>query len=283
MNPSAWTVAIAIGVLGLALIVSTFLASPRAAHANRFARSVGLALTDGVRTVVTDRVSRRHRGGAVGMILGTAATVFVLSTDPASSDNFASPFVLVGGAFAGLAVGVALTSASTAAPLDPTAVKYARTSAVSLSDYVAPLERTGARIVVGLSVISLIAGVVSGVALNLVLVGLTAFAVAALLFFEVAGRRIVERAQPAGSPEELAWDDAVRASVLRDIVTGPITLGAFAFVVAAGAIADRLTESTSIVVLAAGLVFAVSLAIAAIASRPQRYFLRRLWPEVKAA
>jgi len=286
MNPSAWTAAIVIVVLGIALIVSTFLARSRAARADGFARSVGLDLPASLRAAVTERVALRHRGGAIGMIVGIATSVFVLSIYPSSDQSFAAPFVLVGGAFAGLAIGVAITSARAAAPLDPTAVKYARTSAVSLSDYVAPLERTGARIVVGLAVAVAIASVIVGVPLGGILVTLTALAAGALAFFEVAGRRIVDRSQPAGSPAELAWDDAVRASVLRDIVTAPITLGAYAVVVSAAALVERLLQGNDFAngaIVLAAVIAAVTLATVAITSRPQRYFLRRLWPEVKAA
>lgn len=286
MNPSAWTAAIAIAVLGTALIISTFLARSRAARAGSFARSVGLDLPDSLRAAVTERVALRHRGGAIGMIIGIATSVFVLSVYPSSGQSFAAPFVLVGGAFAGLAIGVAITSARAAAPLDPNAVKYARPNAVALNDYVAPLERTGARIVVALAVASVIAAFIAGVAFGGVLAALTVLAGGALVFFEVAGRRIVDRSQPAGSPAELAWDDAVRASVLRDIVTAPITLGAYTLVVSAAALVEKLLQGNDLAngaILLASVIAAVTLAIVAITSRPQRYFLRRLWPEAKAA
>ena len=286
MNPSAWTAAAVIGALGIALIISTFTPGQRAARANSFARSVGLALPESLRAAVTERVALRHRGGAIGMVIGIATSAFALSIDPASGASFAAPFVLIGGAFSGLAVGVALTSARAAAPLDPDAVKYARTTAVTLTDYVAPLERTGARIVVALAVAVALVAVIAGVALGVVLVALTLLGVAALVFFEVAGRRIVDRSQQAASPVELTWDDAVRASVLRDIVTAPITLGAYALVVSTSALVDQLlhgNDFANVGIVLAAVVAAIALAVAAITSRPQRYFLTRLWPEVKAA
>ena len=189
--------------------------------------------------------------------------------------------MLIGGAFAGLAVGVAISAARTSAPLDPEAVKYARPSAVALSDYVAPLERTGGRIVVGLAVVTLITAVLAGARISVPLIALTALAVAALLVFEVAGRRIVDRAQPAQSPSDLRWDDAVRSSVLRDMITAPIILGADAVVVAAGALIDHLlsgSDVANVILVIACFAVAAALATAAITSRPQRYFLSRLWP-----
>ncbi len=286
MNPSAWTAAAVIGALGLALIVSTFNPGQRAARANSFARSVGLEIPDSLRAVITERVALRHRSGAIGMIVGIATSAFLLSMDPASSENFASPFLLIGGAFAGLAIGVTFSAARAAAPIDPDAVKYARTNAVALDDYVAPLERTGGRVVVGLAVVTLIAALVVGAPVSGILVALAALGVAALLVFEIAGRRIVSRSQPAQSPSDLAWDDAVRASVLRDMITAPIILGADAVVVAGGALVTRLLAGSDFAngaILMAVIVAAIALAVAAITSRPQRYFLRRLWPEVTGA
>ena len=286
MNPSAWTAAAVIGALGLALIVSTFNPGQRAARANNFARSVGLDIPDSLRPVITERVALRHRSGAIGMIVGIATIAFLLSMDPTSGENFASPFLLIGGAFAGLAIGVSFSAARAAAPIDPDGVKYARTNAVTLGDYVAPLERTGGRIVVGLAIATLVAALAVGAPISGILVALTVLGIAALLVFEIAGRRVVSRAQPAQSPSDLAWDDAVRASVLRDMITAPIILGADAVVVAGGALVTRLLAGSDFAngaILMAVIVAAIALAVAAITSRPQRYFLRRLWPEVRAA
>ena len=216
------------------------------------------------------------------MILGTVAAALVLAADTRSSENFASPFLLFAGSFVGLAIGVAISSVTSSRRTDPDAVKYARTAAVSLRDYVAPLERTGARIVVALAVAAIIAGYATGAVTSPVLAGLAALAGASLVLFEVAGRRLVERSQPATSPAELAWDDAVRASQLRDIVTAPITLGAFSLVIALGAIVDRLSDSYGFTAIAVTGFSAIALVVASIVSRPQRYFLRRLWPAVKA-
>lgn len=285
MNTSAWIVAGLIAAFGIAAIVSSYSPGPRAARAASFARSVGLPLTDSVRAVVTERVALRQRGGAAGLVAGIATTAFVLSMDPASSEHFATPFLLIGGAFAGLAVGVAISASRTASALDPEAVKYARPSAVALDDYVAPLERTGARIVVALSVVTLVAAIVSGAAVSGVLIALAALGVAALLVFEVAGRRIVDRAQPAASPDDLAWDDAVRSSVLRDMVTAPIILGADTLVVAGGALIDHLligSDAAKVALVIACFAAAAALAIASITTRPQRYFLGRLWPAARA-
>ena len=282
MNPSAWIAAAAIVILGLGLIALTFSARFSADRAESFARSVGLELPAQLRAFVTARIARRHRAGSVGMILGTGAAALLLATDTRSSENFASPFLLFAGSFVGLAIGVAISSVTSSRRTDPDAVKYARTAAVSLSDYVAPLERTGARIVVALAVAAVIAAYATGVVTNPVLAGLAALAVASLVLFEVAGRRLVERSQPATSPAELSWDDAVRASQLRDIVTAPLTLGSFSVVIGAGAIVDGMTATFGIAALAAVGLASITLVTVAIVSRPQRYFLTRLWPAVKA-
>lgn len=285
MNESAWIAAAVIGALGFALVVSTFNPGARAARASSFARSVGLTLPDSLRAVVTERVALRHRGGGIGLVIGIATSAFVLSMNRASSESFAAPFVLIGGAFAGLAIGAAIAAARASAPLDPDAVKYARPSAVALSDYVAPLERTGARVTVGLSVAAVLAALAVGAPIGGILVGLTLLGILALVLFEIAGRRIVDRSQPAQSPAELTWDDAVRASVLRDMVTAPLSLGAYALVVSGSVLVDALLAGNYLAntaIVLASVVVAVTVAITAITSRPQRYFLRRLWPEVAA-
>jgi len=285
MNPSAWTVAALIAAVGIVMIARTFQPVSRTAQAESFARSVGLALPDSLRPVVTERVALRRRGGAIGLVAGIATTSFLLSMDPASSQYFASPFLLIGGAFAGLAVGVAVSAARASAPLHPDSVKYARPSAVRLDDYVAPLERAGGRIVIGLAVAAVIAAIVVGAPISGVLIGLVTLGVASLLFFEIAGRRIVDRAQPAQAPEDLTWDDAVRASVLRDMVTAPIILGADTVVVAGGALVDHLfadSELARIGIVVACVAAAIALASASLTSSPQRYFLTRLWPKAAA-
>lgn len=280
MNTSAWIVTGLIAAFGIAYLVGTYRPVQRAQRAATFVRSVGLALPDSLKDVVTERVALRQRGGAAGLVAGIAASAFVLSMDPASGEHFATPFLLIGGAFAGAAVGVAIAAAQASAPLDPDVVKYARTSAVGLSDYVAPLERTGGRIVVALAVVALVAAIAVGAPVSPVLIALGVLAVLTLIVFEVAGRRIVDRAQPALSPGDLRWDDAVRASVLRDMVTAPIILGADTVVVAGGALADHLlagSEVAKIALVIAVFVAAALLATAAITTRPQRYFITRLW------
>jgi hypothetical protein len=280
MNTSSWIVAGLIGAFGLAYFIGSYRPGQRAQRAQAFASSVGLTLTDALRDVVTDRIALRHRGGAAGLVVGIAATAFILGTDPNSSDYFATPFLLIGGGFAGAAIGVAIAATRASAPLDPDAVKFARSSAVSLSDYVAPLERTGARLVVALGVVTLAAAIATGAKVSAVLIALAALGVASQLVFEIVGRRIVDRAQPSSSPADLTWDDAVRSSVLRDMVTAPIILGADTVVVAGGALIEHSlagADAAKIVLVIACFVAAAALATAAIVTRPQRYFLTRLW------
>lgn len=284
MNTSAWIVAGLIGAFGLAYFVGTYRPAQRAQRAHGFAGSVGLALPDALRDVVTDRIALRQRGGSAGLVAGIAATAFILSTDLRSSEYFATPFLLIGGAFAGAAIGVAIAATRASAPLDPDAVKFARASAVSLSDYVSPLERTGGRIVVALGVVTLIAAIATGAEVSAVLIALAALGVASLLVFEIVGRRIVDRAQPSISPADLTWDDAVRSSVLRDMITAPIILGADTVVVAGGALIEHSlagSDAAKIALVVACFVAAGALATAAIVTRPQRYFLTRLWPAAR--
>ena len=104
-------------------------------------------------------------------------------------------------------------------------------------------------------------------------------------------RRILDRAQPAASPEALAWDDAIRAMTVREIVTAPLSLGVWGSLAIGISLTDSFNEGNQwpagliavnilVLVIAAGILAA---AIYSIATKPQQHYLRRLWPDVAAA
>ncbi|MEO7122959.1 MAG: hypothetical protein ABI400_07560, partial [Lacisediminihabitans sp.] len=166
-----------------------------------------------------------------------------------------------------------------------------------MADYVAPLERKGTlvAVVIAVAVTLIYIGIGSGVVDTTTPLWrsgpaiVTTLAVASLVLFEVVGRRIVRKGQPAGSPTELAWDDALRSQRLRGLLTAPLTLSAYGGFSAlmelstgfSAAGKPQLSLLFSIPTVALGCaVFVV--AIVTLITRPQRFFLRRLWPNAEA-
>jgi hypothetical protein len=168
---------------------------------------------------------------------------------------------------------------------------------VTVADYLAPIERQGARATTLGSVLTLIATLVTlawtefppaAIAATIAAAALTLLSVASLVLLEVFGRRIVERPQPAGSPAELAWDDALRSVALRDLVTAPIAVGLYGVTLGIVALANALPISAVAAAVLSGVAMctfaAVVLAlVVSITNKPQQHYLRRLWPEVAGA
>lgn len=301
MNPAVWFIT---GVLVLIIIVGAILVLIPAFR--RYAvvqtgNSVGLAVPPHLEPALRRRFVGRLTASLLGATLGLAVAVVALQSGlvpSAESTDVAEFWLVFGGFFTGASVAVAIYALA-AKPARPEGERYARSGAVDLRDYLAPVDRLGARGAVALGVVTLLAATaVSAAGLTssnaaLSVGGLIVVAgVVALALSEFASRRILERPQPAGSPSELAWDDALRAQSLREIVTAPLCLGSWG----ALAVLFTLVDATDAVgfggivtfwVGAAGLALVfIALLVAAgmsIATKPQQHYLRRLWPDVAAA
>jgi hypothetical protein len=294
MTSGLWFMASVAAIVATLVLVLHLIPAYRAFAARRFGRAVWLAMPTGdLLASVERRVGRRAVAGAVGGLAALAIIVAGLSTVRVSEyDDFAATWVLVGGFFVGIAIGSAVNVLTEPRRAAGESLQYARAEAVDLGDYVAPIERQGARIVVVASVVvgaalavlsaTVDEGGLSGLGGALVVV---AFGLAALVLFEVGSRRLLARGRPAGSPTELAWDDALRSSALRDLVTAPLALGFYSLLVLGGELANRYTGDVAV----AGAVFLVVVIVGGFAAlvfvmvtRPQRHYLRRLWPELAA-
>jgi len=301
MNPGVWFIT---GVLVLIILVGAVLIAIPAFR--RFAvvqlgTSVGLAVPEHLEPALRRRLVGRTVASLIGAIVGLAAAVAALQTRlvPSSESTDVAEFWLVfGGFFAGASIAAAIY-ALTAKPARPEGERFARSGAVDLRDYLAPIDRLGARGAVALGIVTVLAATaVSGVGLThsnaaLSIGGLIVIAGAVgLVLSEWASRRILDRPQPAGSPSELAWDDALRAQSLREIVTAPLSLGSwgslavlFTLVDAAdsaevGGVATFWVGAVGLVIVLIALFAAAGISIA---TKPQQHYLRRLWPEVAAA
>lgn len=233
------------------------------------------------------RVRASGAGGLAGLGIGLA----VVATRPA--DDF-SAWLAVGSFFVGLGLGGAL-GALLARPRPPaTGVRIARARDLRIADYVAPVELIGARILVVVATstsvltIVLLATLTDETASMMPLGVITALAIASLVIFEVGARAIVGQASPAEDPTSLAWEDALRADTLRGLVTAPLTFGCVAVALSTVGAFGLLPLSAGSIVLGAVVPIAVLLGtitvgIVAQLSKPQRHFLRVLWPETAVA
>ena len=287
MDGGSWFITIAWLVLFVILGALTLVPAYARYSALRRAYRLGITLPANLEAEVAHRLMARQRGAAIGggllTALAAAAFTWELGVDNGSDQT---GLFIVGAAFTGIGIGASVAALASRPAADPERVRVARSNAVSVSDYVAPLELVGARLVVILAVVVLIVGTVlaatgADVALYPI-VFFSVFGAISLTVFEVVSRRIIDRPQPAGSTAELVWDDAVRASTLRDLVTAPLALGAYCLIFGVFGVAG--TGASVIVVTVVGGFFLAALlaaAVVTIAIRPDGYFLRRLWPDLR--
>lgn len=288
-------VAIAVAIAALLVLLALSLrAAWVGSQAAAAARRLGLALPADASTIER-RVAVRARAALAGALLAALGFVAVhVSLLPQAAEGSGPSWMLffAGAVASGSAMGVLLAATMSRAPQRST-VRFARARAVELADYVALIERVGARVIVAASIVAGAALIVvgqlwGGPGPSALALTMGALAVGSLVLFEVLGRRMVARAQRAGSPEELAWDDALRAWTLRDLVTAPIMLGAYSLYAEVMELstttplgeASRVIATASTGVLLVVLVLLIVVAIVSIATRPQQHFLRRLWPKV---
>lgn len=301
MAPELWWIVGLYVTVGAAVLVMGELPRFRTREAQRVARSLGMTLDGALETVVRRRIAARRRGAVVGALLGVAAAVALLTSEITPPAGPLAPLILAGGVFGGLAVGAGVVAGFHSIRVADDQPRIARAGAVTLNDYVAWVERWGARIPVVFAVTSLAFSAVLAMfdvtafarSPLLLLGGLVTWtAVAALAFFEVGSRRLIQRGQPSASRAELAWDDALRALTIRDMVGAPLLLGVYGAVLVLTELSTalaaahagewvRIATLISMNVLFNVVMFAGILAILfAIASKPHRHFLRRLWPEL---
>lgn len=305
MTPFLWFIAGFLILAAIVLIVLTFVPAYRAASVRMMARTVGLALPAGPLDSLEANFASRSRASAFGALVGAVLVVtalvtgFIPTQDPPTLGGAAEIWLLIGGWYVGMGVGAAVRALSARTPA-PVGERYARPGAVDMRDYLAPIDLVGGRIAVAAGVVVLtLATVVAvtglGVAPASVIFSIggivVLLSVASLVVFEIAARRILDRAQPAASPEALAWDDAIRAMTVREIVTAPLSLGIWGSLALGILLADSFSEGnawpaglvlvTVLVVIIAVGIFAA--AVYSLASKPQQHYLRRLWPEVAAA
>jgi len=292
MDGGAWFISI---IVTLGLIVAfalTFVPFCARWSAYRHSANIRIDLPARLERTVAARLMARSRGGSLGGLVFTAAAAVAFHFEiGVNNDSQLTSLFIIGSTFAGVAAGTAVAALTGSRAISADRPRVARARAVAVSDYLAPFELVGARIVVSAAVGVLLASTLfaaPGAGGSLFAIAFFAiFGALSLVFFEVASRRIVDLSQPAGSTAELVWDDAIRASALRDLVTAPLALGAYCLVFGIFGIAESSTHPAAMTVsYVVGGVFALTglaAAIYSVATRPQRYFVERLWPNLRAS
>ncbi|MGH3704105.1 MAG: hypothetical protein ACRDT9_05700 [Agromyces sp.] len=267
----------------------------RPSAVGRFARAVGLPLDGDVELeqTIRERLRSRARWGALGSMVGAVACALVVVSGALTTHDDWGAGVAP---FAGLALacllltGRGIGTAVSILPAPPevrrNGPRLARLPRPVASDYVAPIERVGARVLVAVSSVLALGTVLLPVPVPArLLVGASALgAIAVLVIVEWVSSALVARPQPAVSEQLLRWDDALRAQTLRDLVSVPLMFGALALIISAttglGWVAASgdlglvvMNVAMNLLILAGIVVVAISIAV-----KPARYYLRRLWP-----
>lgn len=270
-------------LVALAVLAIRLVPGVRRFWLHRHARRIGLPMSDDLRARIERIFAARSLWMDLGAVGGTTAVAaWAAITRPAPMEWSLWMLVVIGAAFAGAAVGAGLSAVrqATRRP-NPGEVRVARPTAVALGDYLTALELQGGRAVAFLPTVTLVAawafaslfGLVSPE--GLVTVGPVLVALLSLLVgagSEITARQLIARPQAAGSDLELAWNDALRAQVLRDLYTAPITVGIYATLGILIGFGGGLVDLLILAVLLLAIISALQ--------QPHRHFRRQLWPSI---
>lgn len=282
MDGVIWFFSIFLAIIFAVGLALTFVPLFAKWSAYRHSVLIRLDLPSRLQPAVSARLMTSGRGAIAGGLVFAVLGLVALSLDVSASDNTRSAsFFLLGAVIAGGTVGTTFAALTGSRTIPSDQPRVARSNVATVADYVLPLERVGARVLVVLAVVVTIAiavfdadGLVSSAVFFAVLAAVT------LVLFEIAGRRVVDRSQPAGSTGELVWDDAIRALILRDMLVAPLTLASFSLITGVAHLLGGDSGPDSLVSVFPTFV-ALAVTIYSRASRPQRYFLTRLWPKLR--
>ncbi len=267
----------------------------------RFAGRVDLPLPDPTLWPrVEAALTRRNVAVDIGAQIGIATAALVGLVLGAPQGLTGSPeatlvlwaLIVVGAKLAGGATGAAWAGAQDARQgLPAPGSRIARPTASHATDYVAPLELWSARLMafapagalaIGLIIATGLDTVAPSELLNVGTVLAAIVAPIALAVGEVTERRLLDMPQMATSTFELAWSDALRARVLRDVVNAPLAIGVYAcfalLVSASSGVGDPTIANGLLGLVGVGVLGLLVIAAGSAAARPQRHFRQRLWP-----
>lgn len=283
-------------IVGLVVLAWYSRAAAARSAARTFARKVDLALDSSRELTVGRRIARREQAGVVGGLLVAAATTLAIGARSAGDETgrFAVFFLMLA-FFAGRAAGCgAVAWWESMRPVDLSLPRIARTSSPDLSDYVPGSERIGSRVVavaalaVALVVALLEPSGVGDLAPVPVWLALTAGVGPAVVCVvgELVARRLLRRRQVATSTLDLAWEDALRARTLRDVISVALAAGCYAPLILLGVAGNGFPDGWPVhaavgvldVLVVALLLGMAAMAVLSQVRRPEAHVRRRLWP-----
>lgn len=283
-------------LLACAPLMSSISTRQREKALQRYAKQMNLSLSPEVRPRVIRRINAYERASLIGGVGGSAVGFGVGLTLPQAPDSGTWVPLAV---FVGLGMGMMLTTVTTATigALRPApGRRVARASTPTIVDYVPPLERRYAVAALGCAGLALIGAVVAlatGVvrsdemdAAGVLYSGGAVFAYLGAVSYVIAqvlSRRILDAGQPASTAQELAWDDALRASTLRGLLLLPGSLATLSVVFTFVRLAAHATYQADFVGLVGGAALIAfvcvvgCLVVIDARSRPSQHYWRRLW------
>ncbi|WP_167137335.1 hypothetical protein [Diaminobutyricimonas sp. TR449] len=256
---------------------------------DQFARTVNLAIDTGNAERITHRVIRRQRASAVATAAGSLVLFGILLLAPDVAAGRPIGMTVIATLALATAIGFGYAALTEAIDRPHDTVRVARIPSATAPDYVPGYERWGGRVaasLAGLTGLGLAAinGASGGWTTDAVLPGaLGCVSLIVLAAVELTSSRVVARPQPAGTTIDLAWDDALRSSVLRDLygamIMGGCAVVAIELVLPAPGLPSMLTVVLPFAVVPLFLAVLV-LGVVSRASRPRPHYQRRLWSEM---
>jgi hypothetical protein len=285
------TLLVAAALVIISVVASLIARSQRKTAAARFGQRFGLDVPEELERTILAGVEARRIGSPIGTAIGVTIATVLLLLNP-GLNLLATWWCLFGAYLVGLTLG------STAAILiaeqrrDRGSVRVARPTAVTVNDYVSPLQTGFARFAVALAVLVFatdcwLALSVSPHYLSLVSGILAALGVATLVTYEIIAHRLVSRGALAGTPLELAWDDGLRSYALTNL-SGTVGLIPLYSLLAYDTLllnSAGIASNPFYTVFVGFLPIATTVAILTFILLTTRiharqYFLRRLWPQL---
>jgi hypothetical protein len=289
-----YTILLAIGLVLIMAIAWLVGRSQQKTATARFSRRFGLDVPEGMEPAIRAGVMARHTGALVGTIITEVVAVVVLLIFP-GFQLLATWWVLFASYLVGAGVGSAVAILIAERRRELGTVRVARSSAVTVSDYVSPFQSWFARFAVVIAILAFAGDIWLAVAssaayLSIVSGVLAAVGIVMLVVYEVISRRLVTKGALAGSTLELAWDDALRSYALSNMnmmaaliplysLIGYDTLlvnGPYSHI---APIASQTVFSVYVGLLPIGATVLILCLVALVTRiRTRQYFLRRLWP-----
>jgi hypothetical protein len=283
MDGAIWFMGIFLAALFCVAFALTFVPFVAKWSAYRHSVTIGVDLPSRLQPAVSSRLMTGARGAVIGGVIFAVVAVVAATVGLRVGDEPQSAlWLFLGAVIAGGTAGTTVAALTGRRAIPSDRPRVARAAAVTVADYMSPLERIGARAVVILSIVAAISAVVAADDDAFPVVLFASLAAITLVLFEVASRRLVDRSEPAGSTAELVWDDAIRALILRDMITAPLTMGAFSLLLGlAHVVGDATGLGMTTVTGLIPTVVVLASSFYSRASRPRRYFITRLWPNLR--